>query len=167
MKCRNIKLGRHHRSDEPTYPLYIDCTSRFISSSQFSFRVIFNSHASLNCPLICVHKYEYMLRFFREKLSHIPQCSVSCSQYIVDDVRRHILPAMHLACWATTIHDKILGFTDGYNSKVGNQGLKLSSRVVRRPVPPCSSNVLRVSTSKQHRAMQVSLPHARHHGTAR
>ncbi|PVH73558.1 P-loop containing nucleoside triphosphate hydrolase protein [Cadophora sp. DSE1049] len=30
------------------------------------------------------------------------------------------------ACRAVAIHEKILGFTDGYNSKVGEQGVKLS-----------------------------------------
>jgi hypothetical protein len=36
------------------------------------------------------------------------------------------------ACKAASIHDKILSFPDGYNSKVGERGVKLSGGELQR-----------------------------------
>jgi ABC-type multidrug transport system fused ATPase/permease subunit len=39
---------------------------------------------------------------------------------------------VHEACKAAAIHDKIQSFPDGYNSKVGERGVKLSGGELQR-----------------------------------
>lgn len=54
----------------------------------------------------------------------------------MDNIRYAKLDAsdeeVHRACQAAAIHDKILSFTQGYQTKVGEQGVKLSGGEVQR-----------------------------------
>lgn len=43
-----------------------------------------------------------------------------------------IFTEVYAACRAAAIHDKILGFPDGYSTKVGEHGVKLSGGELQR-----------------------------------
>jgi ABC-type transport system involved in Fe-S cluster assembly fused permease/ATPase subunit len=66
----------------------------------------------------------------REALGVVPQDPVLFNQTIRQNIRYAKLDAtdseIEDACRAAAIHDDIVGFPDGYNSKVGERGVKLS-----------------------------------------
>jgi ABC-type transport system involved in Fe-S cluster assembly fused permease/ATPase subunit len=66
----------------------------------------------------------------REALGVVPQDPVLFNQTIRQNIRYAKLEATDTeiedACRAAAIHDDIVGFPDGYNSKVGERGVKLS-----------------------------------------
>jgi ABC-type multidrug transport system fused ATPase/permease subunit len=66
----------------------------------------------------------------REALGVVPQDPVLFNQTIRQNIRYAKLDATDTeiedACRAAAIHDDIVGFPDGYNSKVGERGVKLS-----------------------------------------
>jgi ABC-type transport system involved in Fe-S cluster assembly fused permease/ATPase subunit len=72
----------------------------------------------------------------RDALGVVPQDPVLFNQTIRQNVRYAKLDAtdseIEDACRAAAIHDDIIGFPDGYNSKVGERGVKLSGRQIQR-----------------------------------
>lgn len=66
----------------------------------------------------------------REKIGVVPQDPMLFNDTIMNNIRYARLAAtdkeVHEACKAAAIHDKISSFPDGYNSKVGDRGVKLS-----------------------------------------
>jgi ABC-type transport system involved in Fe-S cluster assembly fused permease/ATPase subunit len=72
----------------------------------------------------------------REALGLVPQDPVLFNQTIRQNVRYARLNATDTeiedACRAAAIHDDIVGFPDGYNSKVGERGVRLSGGQLQR-----------------------------------
>ncbi|KAK3044213.1 hypothetical protein LTS18_001874, partial [Coniosporium uncinatum] len=72
----------------------------------------------------------------RDALGVVPQDSALFNQSIMDNVRYARLDAtqeeVEEACKAAAIHDKIMTFPDGYKSKVGERGVKLSGGELQR-----------------------------------
>jgi ABC-type multidrug transport system fused ATPase/permease subunit len=72
----------------------------------------------------------------REALGLVPQDPVLFNQTIRQNVRYARLNATDAeiedACRAAAIHDDIVGFPDGYNSKVGERGVRLSGGQLQR-----------------------------------
>ncbi|RDL42197.1 p-loop containing nucleoside triphosphate hydrolase [Venustampulla echinocandica] len=70
------------------------------------------------------------LTSLREKIGVVPQDPQLFNESIIDNIRYSRLSAtdeeVHEACKAGAVHDKIMSFPDGYNSKVGHNGVKLS-----------------------------------------
>ncbi|KAH7403640.1 hypothetical protein BKA64DRAFT_574026, partial [Cadophora sp. MPI-SDFR-AT-0126] len=70
------------------------------------------------------------VRSLREKIGVVPQEPMLFNDTIMNNIRYARLSAsdkeVHEACRAAAIHDKIVSFPDGYNSKVGDRGVKLS-----------------------------------------
>ncbi|POS87021.1 hypothetical protein EPUL_002063, partial [Erysiphe pulchra] len=70
------------------------------------------------------------LSSLRECVGFVPQDPVLFNDTIMNNVRYAKLSAtkeeVFEACKAAAIHEKILNFPDGYNSKVGDRGIKLS-----------------------------------------
>lgn len=66
----------------------------------------------------------------REKVGIVPQDTILFNDTIMHNVRYGRLDAsdgkVFEVCKAASIHDKILSFSDGYRSKVGARGVKLS-----------------------------------------
>ncbi|KAK0104792.1 hypothetical protein ONS95_005061 [Cadophora gregata] len=66
----------------------------------------------------------------RERIGVVPQEPMLFNDTIMNNIRYARLSAsdqeVHEACRAAVIHDKIESFPDGYNSKVGDRGVKLS-----------------------------------------
>ncbi|KUJ08051.1 uncharacterized protein LY89DRAFT_765501 [Mollisia scopiformis] len=66
----------------------------------------------------------------RGKIGVVPQDPMLFNDSIMNNLRYARLTAtdkeVYEACKATAIHDKIMSFPDGYNSKVGDRGVKLS-----------------------------------------
>ncbi|KAI9050802.1 hypothetical protein LZ554_004921 [Drepanopeziza brunnea f. sp. 'monogermtubi'] len=66
----------------------------------------------------------------RGKIGVVPQDPMLFNDSIMNNIRYARLSAtdqeVHEACKAAAVHDKILKFPDGYNSKVGDRGVKLS-----------------------------------------
>ncbi|KAL5314080.1 hypothetical protein ACEPPN_018504 [Leptodophora sp. 'Broadleaf-Isolate-01'] len=66
----------------------------------------------------------------REKIGVVPQEPMLFNDSIMNNIRYARLSAsdkeVYEACRAAAIHDKIESFPDGYNSKVGDRGVKLS-----------------------------------------
>ncbi|KAF7560548.1 hypothetical protein G7046_g3591 [Stylonectria norvegica] len=59
---------------------------------------------------------------------------------------------VHQACRAANIHDRIVNFPDGYDTKVGERGLKLSGGERQRVYRNCTSNLERCSHFTPRRA---------------
>jgi len=63
----------------------------------------------------------------REKIGVVPQDPSLFHDTIMNNVRYARLSAsdkeVHEACKAAAVHDKIMAFPDGYNSKVGDRGM--------------------------------------------
>ena len=76
------------------------------------------------------------LTSLREVLGIVPQDPSLFNQTILENVRYARLDAteaeIHAACQAAAIHDKIMTFPDGYKSKVGERGVKLSGGELQR-----------------------------------
>ena len=72
----------------------------------------------------------------REALGVVPQDPSLFNHPILDNVRYARLDATddecHEACRAAAVHDKIMSFPDGYQSKVGERGVKLSGGELQR-----------------------------------
>ena len=72
----------------------------------------------------------------RDALGVVPQDALLFNTSIIENLRYAKLSAsdeeIYEACRAAAIHDKILTFTDGYNTKVGEQGVKLSGGEIQR-----------------------------------
>ena len=72
----------------------------------------------------------------REALGVVPQDPSLFNQPILENVRYARLDATddecHEACRAAAVHDKIMSFPDGYQSKVGERGVKLSGGELQR-----------------------------------
>lgn len=70
------------------------------------------------------------LESLREAIGIVPQDTVLFNQSVMKNVRYGRLDAtdeeVYEVCKAASIHDKILTFPDGYESKVGARGVKLS-----------------------------------------
>ncbi|KAI1005636.1 Heavy metal tolerance protein [Podosphaera aphanis] len=66
----------------------------------------------------------------RERIGVVPQDPVLFNDTIMNNIRYAKLYAadeeVYEACKAASVHDKIMKFPDGYNSKVGDCGVKLS-----------------------------------------
>lgn len=76
------------------------------------------------------------LESLREQIGVVPQDPSLFNDTILSNVRYAKLDATDAevveACKAAAIHDKILTFTDGYHSKVGEHGVKLSGGELQR-----------------------------------
>ncbi|KAE8361953.1 hypothetical protein BDV27DRAFT_132306 [Aspergillus caelatus] len=72
----------------------------------------------------------------RNSIGIVPQNPILFNASIMDNIRYAKLDAsdeeVHRACQAAAIHDKILSFAQGYQTKVGEQGVKLSGGEVQR-----------------------------------
>ena len=72
----------------------------------------------------------------REALGVVPQDPSLFNQSILENVRYARLDAtdeeIQEACKAAAIHDKVMTFPDGYKSKVGERGVKLSGGELQR-----------------------------------
>ncbi|KAF1983617.1 hypothetical protein K402DRAFT_337885 [Aulographum hederae CBS 113979] len=72
----------------------------------------------------------------REHLGIVPQAPSMFNTSVMENVRYSRLSAtdeeVMEACKAAAIHDKILTFTDGYKTKVGERGVKLSGGELQR-----------------------------------
>jgi ABC-type transport system involved in Fe-S cluster assembly fused permease/ATPase subunit len=72
----------------------------------------------------------------RDALGLVPQDPVLFNQTIRQNIRYAKLDAsdsdIEDACRAAAIHDDIVGFPDGYNSKVGERGVRLSGGQLQR-----------------------------------
>ena len=66
----------------------------------------------------------------RDKIGVVPQDPMLFNDSIMNNIRYARLTAsdkeVYEACKAAAVHDKIMSFPDGYNSKVGDRGVKLS-----------------------------------------
>ncbi|TVY17749.1 Heavy metal tolerance protein [Lachnellula arida] len=73
---------------------------------------------------------EVTVSSLREKIGVVPQDPTLFNDTIMNNIRYSRIDAsdseVHEACKAAAIHDKIMSFPDGYNSTVGNHGVKLS-----------------------------------------
>lgn len=76
------------------------------------------------------------LRSLRAHIGVVPQNPVLFNDSVLDNVRYARLDAsdeeVYNACKAAAIHDHILGFSDGYNTRVGERGMKLSGGELQR-----------------------------------
>ena len=76
------------------------------------------------------------LESLRDVIGVVPQNPSLFNDTIISNVRYSRLEAtdeeVMSACKAAAIHDKILSFTDGYSSKVGEKGVKLSGGELQR-----------------------------------
>ncbi|KAK0618430.1 hypothetical protein B0T17DRAFT_338218 [Bombardia bombarda] len=72
----------------------------------------------------------------RARIGIVPQSPILFDDTIMNNVRYAKLDAsdedVHKACKAASIHEQILSFTDGYNSRVGERGIKLSGGELQR-----------------------------------
>ncbi|ORY03739.1 hypothetical protein BCR34DRAFT_605114 [Clohesyomyces aquaticus] len=72
----------------------------------------------------------------RDALGVVPQDPALFNQSIYDNIKYARLDAtekeIHDACHAAAMHDKIMSFPDGYKSKVGERGVRLSGGELQR-----------------------------------
>jgi len=72
----------------------------------------------------------------REHVSVVPQDPQLFDQTIMENIRYAKLDAtdeeIHSVCKAAAVHEKIMSFPDGYHSKVGSRGVKLSGGELQR-----------------------------------
>ncbi|KAE9376692.1 hypothetical protein N431DRAFT_330918 [Stipitochalara longipes BDJ] len=70
------------------------------------------------------------LESLREKIGVVPQDPMLFNDSIMNNIRYARITAsdkeVYEACKAAAVHEKIMSFPDGYNSKVGDRGVKLS-----------------------------------------
>ncbi|OCK76658.1 hypothetical protein K432DRAFT_385263 [Lepidopterella palustris CBS 459.81] len=79
---------------------------------------------------------DVLVSSLRDALGVVPQDPSLFNTSILENVRYARLDAtdeeVHEACKAASIHDKILTFPDGYKTKVGERGVKLSGGELQR-----------------------------------
>lgn len=72
----------------------------------------------------------------RDRIGIVPQNPILFDDTIINNVRYGRITAtdeeVFEACRAACIHDKIMGFTSGYNTRVGERGVKLSGGELQR-----------------------------------
>ncbi|KAK4204056.1 hypothetical protein QBC40DRAFT_8998 [Triangularia verruculosa] len=72
----------------------------------------------------------------RGQIGIVPQSPILFDDTIMNNVRYAKLTAtdeeVHEACKAASIHEQIMGFSDGYNTRVGERGVKLSGGELQR-----------------------------------
>ncbi|KAK3394487.1 hypothetical protein B0H63DRAFT_47383 [Podospora didyma] len=72
----------------------------------------------------------------RGQIGVVPQAPILFDDTVMNNVRYAKLTAtdeeVHEACKAASIHEQIMGFTDGYHTRVGERGLKLSGGELQR-----------------------------------
>ncbi|KAL5615563.1 hypothetical protein BROUX41_005606 [Berkeleyomyces rouxiae] len=72
----------------------------------------------------------------RDRIGHVPQTPVLFNDTILNNIRYARMSAsddeVHEACKAACIHEQILGFAHGYETKVGERGVKLSGGELQR-----------------------------------
>ncbi|KAF3940381.1 hypothetical protein ABW19_dt0202832 [Dactylella cylindrospora] len=73
---------------------------------------------------------DYTIESLREKIGVVPQDTVLFNETLMYNLKYANPDAtdedVYRACQAASIHEKILTFPDGYNTKVGERGLRLS-----------------------------------------
>ncbi|PGH09255.1 hypothetical protein GX51_00697 [Blastomyces parvus] len=96
------------------------------------FRLLFRFYnASMGHILIDGHKVESLtIDSVRRHIGVVPQDTVLFNETLMYNLK-YANPAatdeeVYAACRAASIHDKILAFPDGYQTKVGERGLRLS-----------------------------------------
>lgn len=76
------------------------------------------------------------LHSLRAQIGVVPQSPVLFNDSVMDNVRYAKLDAtdeeVYDACRAAAIHEQILGFSDGYETRVGERGAKLSGGELQR-----------------------------------
>ncbi|KAL1901939.1 hypothetical protein Sste5346_001645 [Sporothrix stenoceras] len=76
------------------------------------------------------------LHSLRSRIGIVPQAPILFNDTIMNNVRYAKLDAtdedVYNACRAAAIHEQILGFSEGYNSRVGERGIKLSGGELQR-----------------------------------
>ena len=76
------------------------------------------------------------LESLRENIGVVPQDPSLFNQTVLENLRYAKLDAtveeIHSACKAVALHDKIMSFTKGYETKVGERGVKLSGGELQR-----------------------------------
>ncbi|KIH89674.1 vacuolar ABC heavy metal transporter [Sporothrix brasiliensis 5110] len=76
------------------------------------------------------------LKSLRSRIGIVPQAPILFNDTIMNNVRYAKLDAtdedVYDACRAAAIHEQILGFSEGYNSRVGERGIKLSGGELQR-----------------------------------
>ncbi|OHE92268.1 ABC transporter [Colletotrichum orchidophilum] len=76
------------------------------------------------------------LHSLRDRIGLVPQNPVLFDDTIISNIRYARITAsddeVFEACKAASIHDKIMTFTDGYNTRVGERGIKLSGGELQR-----------------------------------
>ncbi|KAL6821607.1 hypothetical protein V8C40DRAFT_55137 [Trichoderma camerunense] len=72
----------------------------------------------------------------RDRIGYVPQSALVFNDTIMNNVRYSRITAsdeeVFEACRAARVHDKILGFPDGYETEVGEHGVKLSGGELQR-----------------------------------
>jgi ABC-type transport system involved in Fe-S cluster assembly fused permease/ATPase subunit len=79
---------------------------------------------------------EFTVHSLREMFGFVPQNAALFNTSILENVRYGRLEAsdeeVYQACRAAAIHDRIVSFPDGYNTKVGERGVKVSGGELQR-----------------------------------
>lgn len=79
---------------------------------------------------------EVELHSLRDRIGVVPQDPLLFDDTIMNNVRYGKITAtdeeVYEACRAACVHDKIVGFTDGYGTQVGERGVKLSGGELQR-----------------------------------
>jgi len=76
------------------------------------------------------------LSSLRQSIGIVPQAPILFDDTVINNIRYARLTAtddeIFAACKAAAIHDQITGFTDGYQTRVGERGVKLSGGELQR-----------------------------------
>lgn len=79
---------------------------------------------------------DFTVHSLREVFGFVPQNAALFNTSILENVRYGRLDAsdeeVYQACKAAAIHDRIISFPDGYNTKVGERGVKVSGGELQR-----------------------------------
>ncbi|KAH7039769.1 uncharacterized protein B0I36DRAFT_235306 [Microdochium trichocladiopsis] len=76
------------------------------------------------------------LSSLRQSIGIVPQAPILFDDTVINNIRYARLTAtdeeIYAACKAAAIHEQIMGFTDGYQTRVGERGVKLSGGELQR-----------------------------------